>query len=120
MNRTGMTKVKLSNARVNYLRVEMMLYPDTKSKLENFQFTLTSREIIYLQQIVNALEQALCDLEITFNGIKKREAIEDLYWKSKYRTVAGVAMNYEIHDNTLRAWDQEFLTFFAMRLGLKV
>lgn len=116
MNRRTLTKKKIKREKIQYLRLEMCCYNDTKKAIESN--ILTSQQIIIMQNIINKIDMSLAALEKTTNGKLKRIVIEDMYWKSTNLDYYGLAFKYNLHFNTISHWDKEFFNIFSHFFGI--
>lgn len=111
---------RFCKVRVQYLRAEMSLYPITIRNLKTIEIgDKLCNEIIYLKRVLESIELSLAKLEATSKrfGPLKRKAIEKLYWRTGASRIS-VSTYFELHENTLKNWDKEFLLIFASVLGV--
>jgi GMP synthase PP-ATPase subunit len=119
MNRLQLANVKLNKTRIAYLKNEMFAYKQTKKALDKLE-NLTTSQIIYMQNVVRAIESALKLLEGSTHGHEKRKIIEDMYWRSTNYNLFALSNKHKMHANTVFYWNKEFLILFGQQLGLKI
>jgi len=119
MNRLQLANIKVNRTRTSYLKNEMFSYHKTKKALKNPD-NLTCSEIIYMQNIINAIDNSLKMLESTVHGDEKVLLIQDMYWKSTHYNLIGLSNKHKLHMNTVYYWNKEFLVLFGQNLGLKI
>lgn len=117
--RTSIKKPYLSRTKFEYLQTEMYCYKDMIKKLNNKEL-LTYNQIEHIDKMTDAINKSLDILESTKNGELKRKIIEDMYWYSRSKSHYALAYKYNIHDNTLRNWQNEFFELFAQFMGLTI
>lgn len=119
MDRSRLTRKRINLQKLNYLKIEMFLYTETKQKIKDFVGEST-RVVRYMSDIVSSIEKALNLLERTSNGKFKRKVIEDIYINKKYKTYVALAQELNLHINTIRYYEFEYFYLLASCLGVKL
>ena len=119
LDRVRITKKRINADKLHYLKIEMLCYHDTKKILNNPNL-LSSKQIIYMQNIVDAIDKALNILQGTKNGDLKRQIIEDVYWYSPHLPYEVITGKHYVHLNSIRYYETQFFYILADCLGLKL
>ena len=95
-------------------------YNKTKKILNNPHQGITTLELRYMTNIVQAIDKALDLLEATGGGQLKRTIIEDAYWHSYHKSCQELGMKYYVHYNTIRHYEYQFFYLLADCLGIRL
>jgi predicted nucleic acid-binding OB-fold protein len=111
-------KRKKDQVKLDYLRLEMYSYHDTKKALHGQLSCINSPHILHMCDVVSKINLALELLEKKQFGKEMRDVIEDMYFRNVSLTYDGLALKYYVHPNTIRYWEKEFFSILGDLLGI--
>lgn len=98
-----------------FVRFELTTYHLNKANLanSNHHSLLSGRQLIWLSLVVQSIDNALTSLPEDV-----QQYVHLRYFRKNYWSIAGLALNLNVSERTIRNWDILVLKTVAMNIGL--